>query len=278
MHVSRYARGAIAALCLAAATGVGPHAQQPQPPRPSVEPQIGQKGKDVIWVPTPPELLEKMLDLAQVTPRDFVVDLGSGDGRAVIAAAKRGAQALGVEYDANLVEVSKRNAAAAGVADKATFIRGDMYKSDFSRASVLVLFLLPTNLARLRPGFLNLAPGTRIVVNNFEIPGWHFDDTVSLDICDPWCTAKLWVVPAKVAGAWRMPRGTLTLTQSFQQIGGTLATGADSTPIANATLRGAEIAFTSGTTEYAGRVHGNVIDGTMSSDGRQEKWRATRTR
>src|SRR5262245_15758910 len=133
------------------------------------EPQVGQAGKDVVWVPTPTEMVEKMLDLAHVTPQDFVVDLGSGDGRNVIAAAKRGAQSLGVEYNPDMVALSKRNAATAGVAEKAQFVQGDMYLADFSKANVLALFLLPSNLLQLRPKFLDLKPGSRIVSNTFYI-------------------------------------------------------------------------------------------------------------
>ena len=128
---------------------------------PASEPYVGQPGKDVIWVPTPPNLVEKMLDMAAVTAKDFVIDLGSGDGRNVIAAAKRGARALGVEYDQNLVQVSRRAAAAEGVADRAKFMQGDMFEADISKATVLALFLLPDNLERLKPKFERLRPGTR---------------------------------------------------------------------------------------------------------------------
>lgn len=266
-----------------ALVGVPAAQDRPQPP----EPRIGQPGKDVIWVPSPPELIEKMLDLAQVTPQDFVVDLGSGDGRTVIAAAKRGARALGVEYDGPLAVASRQNVMAAGVGDKATIAQGDMYESDFSQATVLALFLLPTNLLKLRDKFLDLTPGSRIVVNNFEIPDWSFDDTVSLDVCDPWCTAHLWIVPARVGGTWRVQRFSgggrgvappteLTLTQRFQVVAGAVATGAGTTRIASVSLRGADLRFTVGSTEYAGRVSGSVIEGTTTAGGVQSAWRATR--
>src|SRR5918996_5470562 len=142
-----------------------------QTPVPTLEPFVGQPGKDVIWVPTPPVLVEKMLDMAHVTPQDFVIDLGSGDGRNVIAAARRGARAVGVEYNPDLVALSRRAAADAGVADKAIFVEGDMYEADISKASVLVLFLIPYNLIKLAPKFLELKPGTRIVSNTYEIGG-----------------------------------------------------------------------------------------------------------
>ena len=138
---------------------------------------VGQAGKDVVWVPTPPETVERMLDVAKVTPQDYVMDLGSGDGRNIIAAAKRGATALGVEYNPDMVELSKRNAAAAGVAGKATFVQGDMYEADISKANVMALFLLPSNMVLLRPKFFNLAPGSRIVSNTFGMEGWTADYT-----------------------------------------------------------------------------------------------------
>lgn len=169
-------------------------------PASTPEPYIGQPGKDVIWVPTPEALVEKMLDMAKVTPRDYVIDLGSGDGRNVIAAARRGARALGVEYDAGLVEVARRNAAAAGLAKRARFVRGDMYRADISKATVLALFLLPQNLEQLKPKFERLRPGTRIVSNGYEIPGWEATEIgTSQGDCGSWCVAYLYVIPRKTA-------------------------------------------------------------------------------
>lgn len=162
------------------------------------KPEVGQQGKDVVWVPTSAELVEKMLDLAKVGPSDFVVDLGSGDGRNVIAAAKRGARALGVEYNPDMVTLSQRLAAEAGVSDKATFVQGDMFEADFSEATVLALFLLPDNLERLKPKFNKLKPGTRIVLNTFGVPGWKPDVTEQVQgECNSWCTALLYTLPAK---------------------------------------------------------------------------------
>ena len=145
------------------------------------EPYVGQPGKDVVWVPTPYTLVEKMLDMARVTPKDYVIDLGSGDGRNVIAAAKRGARALGVEYDRQLLEVARKNAADAGVADKARFVHGDKFEADISKATVLALFLLPDNLRKLKPKFEKLRPGTRIVTNGFEIDGWERRSVQKID-------------------------------------------------------------------------------------------------
>src|SRR5689334_1355645 len=184
-------------------------------------PVPGQPGKDVVWIPTPEDTVEKMLDMARVTPEDYVIDLGSGDGRNVIAAAKRGARALGVEYNPNMVDFSKRSAAIHGVGDRAAFVQGDMYEADISQATVLALFLLPENLRKLTPKFLRLKPGTRIVANHFGIEGWEADasETVEGD-CVTWCTALLYVVPANVAGTWRLPHGELKLEQKFQTLWG----------------------------------------------------------
>ena len=182
-----------AATLLAAFLGA---ASAQTPSREPDEPYVGQPGKDVIWVPTPPTLVDKMLDMAEVTPQDFVVDLGSGDGRNVIAAAKRGARALGVEYDARLVQVSRRRAAEEGVAERATFVQGDMFEADISQATVLALFLLPDNLTQLKPKFERLRPGTRIVTNGYQIVGWEPADVgVAGGDCAPWCTAYLYRVP-----------------------------------------------------------------------------------
>ena len=273
--MKRCVRCLAVAACIAAASPAISSAQAQQR---SFEPTVGQSGKDVVWVPTPDVLVEKMLDLAQVTANDFVMDLGSGDGRNIIAAAKRGARAVGVEFNAQMVELSRRNAAEAGVSDKATFVEGDMYEADISKANALVLFLLPTNLERLTNKFLDLRPGTRIVDNTFAIPGWEPDVTekVENDTCSTWCTALLWIVPAKVRGTWRSEQGDLTLTQSFQVISGTLATGGTSSSLENATLRGDQISFTAGGATYSGRVNGDSIDGTVRSSQGERRWTATR--
>lgn len=237
-------------------------------------PQVGQAGKDVVWVPTPPTLVERMLDLAGVTPQDFVIDLGSGDGRNVIAAAKRGARALGVEYNPQMIELSKRNAAEAGVADQVTFVEGDMYQTDISQANVLALFLLPSNMLQLRQKFLDLQPGSRIVSNTFGIEGWPPDEMVTIENeCSAWCTALLWIVPAKVGGTWHLERGELALSQHFQIVTGTLR----GMPIADGRLRGDQIRFTVGSTEYTGRVSDDRIEGTVLDGGLQVSWTATRT-
>ncbi|MFN7977454.1 MAG: methyltransferase domain-containing protein [Vicinamibacterales bacterium] len=237
--------------------GAAAHAQT----RP-FDPEIGLGGKDVVWVPTPPELVERMLDLAAVTPSDLVMDLGSGDGRNVIAAARRGARAIGVEYNPDLVRLSTERAEEAGVGGRATFVEGDMFKADISRATVLALFLLPANLETLRDQFLAMTPGTRIVLNTFDIPDWTPDATVKLDGCQHWCTALLYVVPAKVAGRWAVDGGTLELTQTFQMVTGTLTT-ADGPRKVSGRLRGTALTVTpaGGGAPLIGTVRGDRIDG-----------------
>jgi precorrin-6B methylase 2 len=250
--------------------------QQTTPQKP-YEPTVGQAGKDVVWVPTPPELVEKMLDMAAVTPRDVVMDLGSGDGRNIIAAAKRGARAVGVEYNPDMVELSRRLAREAGVADKATFVQGDMYEADISNATVMALFLLPDNLTKLRDKFLKLKPGSRLVLNTFAIPEWEADvtDKIGGD-CASWCTSLLYYVPAQVAGTWKIPQGELTLNQQFQMVSGTLSASGKSTPITNGRLRGDQLTFTVAGTEYTGKVIGDRIEGVAVAAGNRQNWTAAR--
>lgn len=225
------------------------------------EPVVGQAGKDVVWVPTPPELVEKMLDMAKVTSQDLVMDLGSGDGRNIIAAAKRGAVAIGVEYNPEMVALSNRTAKEAGVADKARFIEGDMYTADISKATVMALFLLPDNLRKMTDRFLALEPGSRLVLNTFAIPEWEADETETIHgDCASWCTSLLYYVPAKVAGTWKTPQGELTLTQEFQVVSGTLTTNGTSVPVSGK-LRGEQLTLTAGGTQLAGKVNGDRIEG-----------------
>ena len=258
-----------AAVLLLASTA---SAQQPKP----YQPVMGQQGKDVVWIPSPTGMVELMLDVAKVTPQDFVVDLGSGDGRNVIAAARRGARALGVEYNADLVELSKRNAAEAGVADRASFVHGDMFAADISHATALILFLIPQNLEKLAPKFIALKPGTRIVSNTYEIGGgWEPDDSQRLPLCASWCGAHLYVVPAKVAGTWRLPEGDLTLQQEFQYVWGSYDYNGIRLSVDNGRLRGEEIAFVVNGVEYSGRVSGDVMSGVAKGRATQS-WSARR--
>ena len=245
-----------------------------QPAQNEYQPQVGQEGKDVIWVPTPQALVDKMLDMAKVTPQDYVIDLGSGDGRTVITAAKRGAKALGIEYNPDMVELSKRNAAKEGVGNKANFVKADLFESDFSQATVITMFLLPDINLRLRPKILGLKPGTRIVSNSFTMGEWTADETTSAkDGCTSYCTAYLWIVPAKVEGTWKLPQGELTLKQTFQMVSGTLKNGANTTQISNGKLNGEQITFTAGGAQYSGRVNGNTMEGSSNPGG---SWKATR--
>ena len=262
MHI-RYALRLSLLAAFVSLTGAAAWAQGTQAPAKPYEPQVGQAGKDVVWVPTPQALVEKMLDLAKVTPQDFLMDLGSGDGRTVIAAAKRGLRAQGIEYNPDMVALARRNAAEAKVGDRATFVQADLFETDFSKAQVVTMFLLPSINMRLRPTILNMRPGTRIVSNSFTMEDWQADQTETISECTSWCTAHLWIVPAKVEGQWQMPQGTLTLNQQFQMVNGTLG----STPISEGRLRGDELTFKVGNTTYTGRVQGTTIAGTVSGGG-----------
>ena len=234
------------------------------------EPTVGQAGKDVVWVPTPSVLVEKMLDVAKVTPQDFVMDLGSGDGRNIIAAAKRGARARGVEYNPDMVALSRRVAEKAGVADKAEFVQGDMYVADVSQASVLAIFLLPENMDKLVNSFLSMKPGSRIVSNQFSATGWEADESGRTDgDCGSWCNWLLWIVPAQVSGRWRMQQGELQLEQKFQKITGTLTV--DGTPRSvEGRLLGDQVTLTIAAEKYTGKVG----DGVMVGNG----WNAARVK
>jgi SAM-dependent methyltransferase len=273
MNTSRFVRRSLSALCLALAVAWG--FSPARAAQGEYQPEVGQEGKDVVWVPTPQVLVDKMLDMAKVTSKDYVIDLGSGDGRTVITAAKRGAKALGIEYNPEMVELSKRNAAKEGVTDKATFMKADLFESDLSQATVITMFLLPSINVKLRPKILDLKPGTRIVANSFDMEDWKPDETAKVDGCSNWCTAYLWIVPAKVGGTWNLPQGELTLKQTFQMISGTLKSGNNTAQITNGKLNGDQITFTAGGAQYTGHVSGNSIEGTVKG-GSNGKWRATR--
>jgi hypothetical protein len=274
MIAASYTRRALLALLLsflAAATFA-----QRQPAK-TYEPEVGQSGKDVVWVPTSNSLVEKMLEIAKVTASDYVIDLGSGDGRTVIAAAKRGARAHGIEYNPDMVELSKRAAAKEGVSDKATFAKADLFEGDFSQATVITMFLLPDINIKLRPKILGLKPGTRVVSNSFTMGEWTADQTVTAtEGCTSYCTAYLWIVPAKVEGTWRLPQGELTLKQTFQMLTGTLNTGGGSARISNAKMSGDRIVFTVGGAQYTGQVKGATIEGSVKSSDGTRNWSATR--
>jgi hypothetical protein len=245
-----------AAALLLAAFSLAACAQAQKAPAPSAyEPSVGQEGKDVVWVPTPQVLVDKMLDMAKVTPADYLMDLGSGDGRTVITAAKRGVRATGIEYNPDMVELSKRNAEKAKVGSRANFVKADLFQTDFSKATVITMFLLPDINLKLRPKILDLKPGTRIVSNTFTMGEWKADETNTVNNgCNTsWCTALLWIVPAKVAGIYKTPQGELTLRQDFQMLSGTLRTS-DKTLGVQGRVRGEEITFSAGGREYRGKL------------------------
>ena len=228
--------------------------------KPDYEPSVGQDGKDVVWVPTPQIVVDRMLDMAKVTGKDFVMDLGSGDGRTVITAAKRGARAVGIEYNPDMVALSQRNAEKAGMTAKASFRQADLFATDFSQATVVTMFLLPDINLRLRPKILDLKPGTRIVSNTFTMGEWQPDERADLhDTCGAsYCTALLWIVPAKAAGTYKIPQGELTLRQEYQMLSGTLKSEGKTLPV-EGKMHGTDLAFTAGGKQYHGALKGKSI-------------------
>lgn len=249
----------------------GPSSAQQQKP---FEPTVSQAGKDVVWVPTPQALVDRMLDMAKVTVDDYVVDLGSGDGRTVITAAKRGVKAHGIEYNPDMVALSKYNAEQASVGELATFAQGDIFESKFSDATVVTLFLLQDLNVRLRPTLLDMKPGTRVVSNTFSMGDWEPDGKISAgNTCKSFCSAMLWIIPAKVAGTWKLAEGELTLEQKYQKLTGTLKSGGNSTAISDAKMQGDRITFKVGDRIFRGRVDGNKMEGVFAAE---TKWEATR--
>jgi len=286
-RISPVAAAVLAALFHAAPAGSAapsPPSLRPQqpPPQNPGEPREGQAGKDVIWLPTPGALVERMLTMAQVGPRDVLYDLGSGDGRMVIAAAKRGAQAVGIEFNPELVAHSESQARAQGVARKARFVQGDFFETDFSQASVVALYLLSTLNMRLRPTLLKMRPGTRVVSHAFNMDDWAPDEVSRADQR----TAYLWIVPAAVEGSWRVelqggPSFDVTLAQRFQKIEGTLALGTVAVGLREPVLRGDTIRFgfvdQHGVWyELSGTVSGDRMAGRFEADGGKGGWTASR--
>ena len=247
------------------------------------EPQVGQAGKDVIWVPTPEEVVERMLTMAQVTPNDFVVDLGSGDGRTVIMAAKKfGAKSLGVEYNPDMVKLSQENAQKAGVAERAQFRRADIFATDFSQATVITLYLLPALNMKLRPTILAMKPGTRVASHSFTMEDWEADEISTLD----GRRAYFWIVPANVMGTWSLDAGgqkaEIGLEQTFQKINGTVTLGGIQAGLREARMRGPHISFayvdqTGVRRDFSGEVNGRQMQGTFRDDkGQEGRWSATK--
>lgn len=240
-------------------------------------PEVGQKGKDVVWVPTPNELVAVMLSIAKVTPEDYLIDLGSGDGRTVIAAAKIGARALGIEYNPDMVALSRKNADREGVTAKATFLNADLFECDLSKATVITMFLLPEINLRLRPRLLELKPGTRIVSNTFTMGEWEPDyEKTTEDNWNSWNTALLWIVPAKADGSWKLDGKDLVVTQEFQMIHGTFTSGGKPVPITDGRLNGKDITFRIGENLYTGVVDGSKMSGTVTSGSTKSDWTATK--
>jgi SAM-dependent methyltransferase len=255
---------------------------------PGFVPQVGQAGKDVIWVPTPDALVNRMLRMAQVTPDDYVVDLGSGDGKIVIAAARDfKARATGVEFNPDMVALSRRNAEAAGVAGRARFEQGDIFKFDFTDATVVTMYLLPGLNLKLRPQLLKMRPGTRLVSHQFTMGSWEPDDVSTID----GRPGYLWIVPASVGGGWKLatvePRGAsevpINFSQAFQQITGTTRFDKMDGRLRSVRLWGDRIAFEMMDERgvlraYDGRVAGERIEGaTRAADGTTGTFNAVRT-
>jgi SAM-dependent methyltransferase len=270
---------AMAAWALLATSGLA----QAQADKGEFKPEVGQAGKDVIWVPTPDDLVERMLLMAQVTASDYVVDLGSGDGRIAIAAAKKfGARALGVEYNPDMVALSSRNAEKAGVAGKVRFQRGDIFETDFSEATVVTMYLLPGLNLKLRPKILDMRPGTRVASNTFNMDDWLPDETSVLE----GRRAYFWIVPAKVQGLWRIQSGNdtydIAIEQRYQAIEGNVRFGTVNAGLREARLQGDRIqfAFVDGAgvrREFTGRVSGAAMAGAVKANGGEASpWVAAR--
>jgi hypothetical protein len=243
----------------------------------SYEPHSGQAGKDVVWVPTPHQLVDVMISMAKLTSDDFLVDLGSGDGRIVIAAAKKGINSEGVEFNPDLVEYSKRYADREGVANKTNFIQADFFEYDLSKATVITMFLLSDLNRRLKPRLLELEPGTRIITNSFSIDDWNYDEKEELtDENSSWRTAYMWIVPAKVVGLWKFNGGEIELSQTYQMVTGNVKIGGESHQITEGKLRGDVLSFTCNGVKYQGTVNNSAMKGTADRGGNVTAWEAAK--
>ena len=249
------------------------------------KPLIIQEGKDVPWVPTPEKLVNRMLEMANVSADDYLIDLGSGDGRLVIAAAKLGARALGIEFNPDMVEYAKRKAEEAGVGEKTEFIKTDFFEYDFSEATVITMFLLPSINLDLRPRLLELKPGTRIVSNTFSMGAWEPDheattlnefEVLAGDYMAGWNKALMWIIPAKIEGNWKLEDGQMTLLQDFQRFHGTYQSGDKKIYVSKGRIKGYDISFTVDGTEYSGRLTDDfTMEGTATTGESQKNWIAT---
>ncbi len=253
------------------------HAGAQQPATGNPAPRLGQPGKDVMWLPTPDLMVDSMLRMAEVTPRDFVVDLGSGDGKIPIAAARRfGARALGLEFNPDLVEVSKLRAREAGVAGKVEFRQADIFTTDYSAATVVTLYLLPEINLKLRPTLLKMNPGTRVTSHSFDMGSWRPDETTLIGTG----RTMLWVIPAPVAGTWTVryavtngnAPGAIALRQRFQDIEGEAVIDQARVSLQNAHVRGNDIHFgvrdaAGKQLQFTGRVMADRIVGDVTQAG-----------
>jgi phospholipid N-methyltransferase len=236
-------------------------------------PVQGQAGKDVIWVPTPEGLIEKMLLAAKVTDKDKLFDLGAGDGIIAITAAKKyGAQSVGIEYNPDMAQFARRKVAEAGMNDKVKIITGDIFKEDFSSATVVTLYLMPHLNMQLRPTLLKMKPGTRVVSHAFTMGEWEPDETMA----HQYSKAYFWVVPAQLEGTWvinGLQGGPIRMnvSQSFQHIGGSLTSGSQTFAMLGARVSGEEVKFQFITPDrkmhaFSGRMEGRRLTGTIVSD------------
>jgi hypothetical protein len=251
------------------------------------KPYVGQQGKDVVWVPTPDEVVDRMLTMAQTKPEDFVIDLGAGDGKIAIAAAKKfGARSMGVEYNPDMVAFAQKNAQAAGVAGKAQIVHGDIFATDFTQATVLTMYLLPSLNMKLRPQILAMRPGTRVVTHAFNMEDWEPDESSDVD----GRRVYFWVVPANVAGRWAMELSgggnteklSLNFDQKFQKIEGVAYLGSTLAGLREPRLSGFRISFAyvdgrGVRRDFTGRVTGAAMEGSYRSDSGQEgRWSAAK--
>jgi hypothetical protein len=239
------------------------------------KPQVGQAGKDVIWVPTPDELVHRMLTMAKVTPKDFVVDLGAGDGKIAIAAGKKfGATALGIEYNPDMAKLAQCLVQAEGVTDKVKIVQGDIFKEDFSKATVVTMYLLPELNLCVRHRILAMAPGTRVTSHAFTMGDWDADEAFEVE----YRNAYLWIVPARVGGTWSFRNGSgsvdfgVSLTQSFQKLGGEATVGGRRQPLMGLALQGDRLRFAftdakGAVQHFNGTVRGTSITGSLRASG-----------
>lgn len=278
--MSRFIRSstAVALVGLLAAAVINVDAKDRRECDRDYKPQVGQSGKDVVWVPTPDEVVQRMLRMAKVTPQDTVYDLGAGDGKIAIAAGKLGATAVGIEYNPDMAKLAQCYVQAENLTGKTRIIQGDVFKEDFTKATVVTMYLLPELNLKLRPTILDMKPGTRVTSHQFTMGDWEPDETAEVD----YRTAYLWIVPAKVEGAWTLreqgagnAQYTVNLSQKYQKVTGDVATGTAKQPLVGATVRGEEIRFAFNddkgvTRTLTGTVRGNELTGTLKGAGGAE--------